>query len=46
MNWRRRGDKVLAGALVAIGSIISYGAYKLLSAGKEEAEKDKSVIER
>lgn len=46
MKWRRRGDKFLAGALIGIGAIISYGAYKLLSAEKETPEKDKSVIER
>lgn len=43
MPWRRKGDKFLAGALIGIGAILSYGAYKVL-AGKELA--GKSVIER
>ena len=43
MNWRRKGDKFLAGALIGIGAILSYGAYKMVS-GKTLPEK--SVIER
>lgn len=44
MPCRRKEDKFLAGALIGIGAILSYGAYKMLS-GRELPDK-RSVIER
>lgn len=43
MPWQRKSDKFLAGALIGIGAIISYGVYKMVSG---QALPEKSVIER